>query len=163
MIEVSDDSGFLGILDPDGYESFVAADWELEQLTAHFRIQMRRERLLLWGTGCEGLWLVDVRRAPSGITGFREVTGTIESSAGRLALTNYESLTMAAQFEDVTLPQTHEQDQVLEVPRGRYRCRVVQFQDPDQELDEERVGFVVELTPTNEPHAAWDAFPWSDL
>lgn len=37
MLEVSDDSGLLALIDPDAYEGFVGEDWTLDRLTAHFR------------------------------------------------------------------------------------------------------------------------------
>jgi hypothetical protein len=38
---------------------------------------------------------------------------------------------MAAQFNDVHLPEPHLQDLVFELPTGMYRCEIVQLEDPD--------------------------------
>ena len=57
--------------------------------------------------------------------------GSIGASRSRLLLTNYESLTMAAQFPDITLPEAHERGQVLSVSPGLYDCRIVQLSDPE--------------------------------
>src|SRR5688572_24403550 len=66
MLEVTDDSGSLGLVVPATYETFVARNWTFDQLMAHFRAQMARQSLLIWGTGLEGLWKVRRRRLPRG-------------------------------------------------------------------------------------------------
>jgi hypothetical protein len=38
--EVTDDSGFLALVDPQAYEGFVDEDWELEELIDRFRREM---------------------------------------------------------------------------------------------------------------------------
>src|SRR6266508_3748981 len=108
MLEVTDDSGFLALVVPAAYETFVASDWTLGQILAHFRAQMTRRSLLIWGTGLEGFWKVDVVLKKSKVKGFRAVNGPLQVVGGSLLLTNYESLTMAAQFKDVTLPEKHQ-------------------------------------------------------
>ena len=92
---------------------------------------MRDRHLLIWGTGMELFWSIDVSFQPTRASGFREVVGSIDASRGRLLLTSYESLTMAAQFPDVTLPEAHERGQVLSVSPGLYDCRIVQLSDPE--------------------------------
>jgi len=54
MLEVTDDSGFLALVVPATYETFVDSDWTLEQLLTHFKAQMDLRSLLIWGTGLEG-------------------------------------------------------------------------------------------------------------
>ncbi len=127
VFEVTDDSGFLAIIDPDAYRGFVHADWTWDTIQEHFRREMRDRHLLIWATGMEHLWSIDVSFQPTRASGFREVVGSIDASRGRLLLTNYESLTMAAQFPDVTLPEAHERGQVLSVSPGLYNCRIVQL------------------------------------
>ena len=98
---------------------------------------------------------------PTRAPGFREVTGSIESSKGRLLLTNYESLTMAAQFPDTSLPQRHEQDQLLRVPPALYNCRIVQLSNPETRSPfKERLNFLYEITNTAEPTEPWSDIPW---
>src|SRR5262249_61806333 len=101
MLEVTDDSGFLALVVPAAYESFVASNWTFDQIMAHFQAQMARRTLLIWGTGLEGFWKVDLRLKKSKVKGFKEVSGPLQVVGGSLLLTNYESLTMAAQFNDV--------------------------------------------------------------
>ena len=95
----------------------------------------------------EHVWSIDVLFEPIELTGFREVTGSITASQGRLLLSNYESLTMAAQFADVTLPEAPERDQILSVSPGTYDCRIVQLSDPESDAPfDEPVNFICALT-----------------
>jgi hypothetical protein len=80
---------------------------------------------------------------------------------GRLLLTNYESLTMAAQFPDGTLPQAHERGQVLSVSPGLYDCRIVQLSDPETGAPfEQPVSFIYELTRATSSREVWSELPW---
>jgi hypothetical protein len=58
--EVTDDSGFLALVDHHAYRGFVDANWTYDGLLAHFRSAMAERSLLLWGTGREDMWTVDV-------------------------------------------------------------------------------------------------------
>lgn len=165
MLEVTDDSGFLALLDPDAYRGFVAEEWTLEQLLVHFHAEMAARRLLLWGTGLEGSWRVEHSTAHSARRGFRQVAGPIVSSAGRLLLTNYESLTMAAGFREVTLPEEHDRDLLVPVAPGEHACRVLQMFDPDEAAMARGEGpdFVVEVDAGATPPPPWRAIPWREV
>jgi hypothetical protein len=80
----------------------------------------------------ERVWSIDILFQPVELTGFREVNGSIVASQGRLLLTNYESLTMAAQFADVTLAEAHERDQIMSVPPGAYEVPYYSVVGPGQ-------------------------------
>jgi hypothetical protein len=165
--EVPDDAGFLGLLDPDAYEGFVGSDWTMQQLVARLRHQLRDRRLLLWGTGRDGMWRVRVEVEADAPRGFREVSGPIRSTRGRLLLTHWGTLTMAAAYFDVPLPEPHEEPLLLTVPPGEYRCTIVQLTDPEAADDagedgEPNEDFVVVLSPHGSPQAPWTEFPWSD-
>ena len=160
--QVTDDSGLLAIIDPDAYRSFVHADWTWETIEEHFRREMRERHLLIWGTGMEHVWSIDVSFQPTRAEGYREITSSIMSSQGRLLLTNYESLTMAAQFPDVILPQPHKREQVLSLSPGLYDCRIIQLLDPKSDaLFEETISFICEFTRATSSRAAWSEIPWS--
>ncbi len=161
QFKVTDDSGFLAIIDPDAYRGFVDADWTWEGIKEHFRREMGERHLLIWGTGMEHFWNIDVWFELSRRAGFREVIGSIVASQGRLLLTNYESLTMAAQFPDVTLPQAHEREQILSVSPGLYDCRIIQLSDPQSDAPfEEPVNFIYEFSQTETPREVWSELPW---
>lgn len=159
--EIPDDSGFLAIIDPDAYRGFVHSDWTLETIQKHFLKEMQERHLLIWHTGMEHMWRVGVSFEAGEVWAFREVVGSIAASQGRLLMTNYESLTMAAQSPDVGLPQRHEQEQVLSVAAGLYDCRIIQLSDPASEASfEEPTNFIYELTKSASSKAAWTEIPW---
>lgn len=162
--EVTDDRGYLAVVDPDAYETFVSHDWDDDQIRAHFLEQMRRERILVWCSGMEETWDVEVTHGRTNRRGFREAEGPIRCTRGRLLFTSFDSLSMAAQFADVTLPEAHERDQVLELPIGEYRCRVVQTHDPGLWVADRKASgepdFVLELTHGAEQLPIWAAIPW---
>lgn len=165
MLKISDDSGFLALLDPVAYSGFVDEGWELQQLYIHFRAEMKRHTLVVWGTGLEGVWNVDVTLKKSRVRPYREITAPLVVTAGKLLVTNFESLTMAAQFSDVRLPQKHETKQLVPVPNGQYSCRVIQCFNPKQERQEQSAefvtpDFVVELTRARTLPRAPRGIPW---
>jgi hypothetical protein len=162
MLEVTDDSGFLALVIPAAYETFVASDWKFDQIMAHFQAQMARRSLLIWGTGSEGLWRVDVTLKKAEVKGFREVTGPLRIVGGSLLVTNYESLTMAAQFKDVTLPERNQEDLLVSLPDGDYTCRIIQIYDPEQEesASANNADFVVEVHKATRKPAPWKRIPW---
>ena len=163
MLEVTDDSGFLALVVPAAYKTFVAEKWTFGQIMAHFQAQMARRSLLIWGTGLEGFWKVDVTLKKAKVKGFREVTGPLEVAGGCLLVTNYESLTMAAQFKDVTLPEKHQRDLLVSLPDGDYTCRIIQMFDPEQEetAGDDSPDFVIEVQKAaTRKVAAWESIPW---
>jgi hypothetical protein len=123
---------------------------------------MGRRSILIWGTGLEGIWKVDVRLKKSTVKGLREASGPLQVVGGSLLLTNYESLTMAAQFKDVTLPEKHQEDLLVSLPDGDYTCRIIQMFDPEQEeaVGDDNPDFVVEVLKATGKSAAWDNIPW---
>ena len=157
MYRVADDSAFLGIFDPCAYISYIGEEWE-DDLVDHFKAEMYRYRLLLWGTGREGFWSVEVRREASAVTGFREFAGPIVATESLLCLTSYDSLAAGAMFQHFSLPEAHERGLCIAVTPGAYQCRIIQMQDPD-ECVETVADFVIELLPTDRPAAPWTTFP----
>ncbi|SNT41650.1 hypothetical protein SAMN05421812_105442 [Asanoa hainanensis] len=161
---VTDDSGLIALVDHHAYPTFVSGDWTYETLFAHFRSAMAARSLLVWGTGREEDWVVDVvvdGPAPRG--GFRRALGPIRVTAGQLHVTSYDSLTMAAQFADEALPQPHQADAVLDLPTGLYGCEVVQLVDPEAPYDHDRPqpDFVLTLT-TAQAATPWRDPPWHE-
>jgi hypothetical protein len=118
--------------------------------------------MLIWGTGLEGLWRVDLRVGGPPVGGFREIAGPIRVVGGSILVTSYDSLTMAAQYADVRLPQAHERDQQVEVPDGDYRCLVVQMFDPASEstAGEASPDFILVLSELSGGVPAWLEIPW---
>jgi hypothetical protein len=110
---IADDSGLMAIIDPDAYPSFVRRNWDYDELVEHFILAMKHRQLLIWGTGSENLWNVEIG---VGIyrDGYRVAEGGIHSSEGRLHVVSYESLTMAAAYEYVKLPEKPFRDDVIQ-------------------------------------------------
>ena len=50
-----------------------------DTIQEHFRRQMRDRHLLIWGTGMEHFWSIDVSFQPTRTSGFREVVGSIDA------------------------------------------------------------------------------------
>lgn len=157
--EVTDDSGLMSLIDPSAYASFLSDDFTFEEFKAHCLSEMRQHRMLIWGTGVESSWRVQVCLDCTVPPGFREIVGGIHTSHGHLAIVNYEDLSMAGMFPDLRLPLEHA-SHVLDVPPGKYDCRIVQLEDPeDRYEDAGQIDFIIQLssTPTFEP---WTALPW---
>jgi hypothetical protein len=162
MLKVTDDSGFLALVVPTAYETFVARHWEFDHILSHFKAQMDRLSLLIWGTGLEGYWKVDVVSTKARAKGFREVCGPLHVVGGSLLLTNYESLTMVAQFEHITLPERHQKDLLVPLADGDYTCRIIQMFDPQEAISaaEGDPDFVVEVLKATVKPAPWQSIPW---
>ncbi len=147
-VNLSDDSGFLALIDPDAYQGFVDDDWEFEQLMNKFLAEMAAQRLLIWRTGSENDWNVDIGSVAAPSNQFRSIAGTIVATRGRLLLTNFESLSMAAQFDDHDLLKDADADCIITLDVGAYRCDITQLSDPESEdFDEESADthFVIQL------------------
>lgn len=152
--DIADDSGFLALIDPDAYRTFVAEDWTYAQIMQHFSQQMQERHALIWRTECENMWRVSVQFHLAAGASAPEFVGPIEATHGRLLLTSYESLTMSAQFADVTLPEPHQQDQFVMVPPGMYRCRIVRTSVAAED-EATQPHWVIELLPGGHDLPAW--------
>ncbi len=119
----------VALADLADYRSFVAADWTLSQLRAHFATEAARGAMVAWGVGESGNWRIAVARE-RGPGGFREFAAPIRATGRQLHLVGYDELTMAAQFPDVRLPEPHGGAWPVAVAPGWYECRVVQLYDP---------------------------------
>ena len=75
---------------------------------------------------------------------------------------------MAAQFEDVKLPETHQAASLIAVTPGLYRCRVVQQVAPetcDPALRNNDADFLIELVATkiiSEDGVETSEIPWQN-
>lgn len=163
-VEISDDTGFLGLIDPASYQTFIDENWTYEQIIEHFKEQMQLRRLLIWETGFEGFWRVCVEIGSSKPTaGFRSVTGPIIASTGQLLLVNYETLTMAAQYEDVTLPEKHLEHCRIGIEPGSYECQITQMFNPEShdQNDDGDLDFILQLRRADQLSNYWLGIPWA--
>lgn len=98
QLSISDDSGLLGLVDTQAYETYVSESWTYEQLVEHFAKQSAKGSILVWDCGDGGdIYRVDVKLGFTNEVGFREATGSLKVTGSQLYLTSYTALTMAAQ------------------------------------------------------------------
>src|SRR5687767_5827241 len=109
-LTITDDSGLLAVVNADKYNSFVNEKWELSQLLKRFVEEMNNDNLIVWSTGSENTWTVSFLNQPSDKKSFRDFSKTIEVTDGQLFLTNYEDLTLSAQYKDEKIPAKHNVD-----------------------------------------------------
>lgn len=144
--EIPDDSGFLGIVNAGAYEAFVAEDWEFSQIEERIISEGKLGHLLFWATGSENMWPVTVTDEPISKNEFRSFKGRIRVTSGVLHLVNFEALTMAAQFENETLPPSHLESENVALENGVYEATVRQLDDPGTLSDEsDPPGFEIVL------------------
>jgi hypothetical protein len=143
--QITDDSGFMAIVNSEKYVSFVDENWELPQLLDHFIEEMNKDALIIWSTGIEGEWNVRFSDKPYSEKSFREFSKTINITNGQLFLANYEDLTMAAQFADDKIPAEHNSNLSVKLPNGKYELTIRQMFDPeDHDYDPEgKINFEV--------------------
>lgn len=91
--EITDDSGFLALVNSSTYNSFVKEDWELDSLFNHFVSQMNEGCFLIWQTSNfgGGFWNCEFLKERSDKISTREVNPKIANS-GLLAkiLTDFQ-------------------------------------------------------------------------
>ncbi len=131
VFKITDDSGFLAIANPQTYSSFIDENWQLSQLITHFIDEMNRDTLIVWSTGSLDVWNVLFSDKSSDKDSFREFSKTITVTGGELCLTNYEDLSMAAQFEDCKIPAEHNSELLIKLENGKHLFTVRQMFDPN--------------------------------
>ena len=130
--EILDDSGLLSLVDVSAYSTFVAEDWEYEEILLHFNEQMAKRHILVWNCGDGGdNYRIRVINGFSDVVGWRETVGSIFINSGQLNICSYAALTMAAQFEDHKLPGMGETEYELSVEDGLHKVRIVQNYNPE--------------------------------
>jgi hypothetical protein len=148
-LTINDDSGFLAIANSDNYKSFVGENWEYHQLIKHFIDQMNNNNLIIWATGLENKWTINFSDRQSNNKSFREFSKGIRVTNGQLSLTNYEDLTMAAQFEDAKIPAYHNKDLFVQVENGSYNIIVRQLFDSSKSEISDSADFEVVIQKVN--------------
>ncbi|WP_143473613.1 hypothetical protein [Flavilitoribacter nigricans] len=145
-MEISDDSGFMGIANFSRYRSFLSRNWDFEMIKKRIVEEINSHHLLFWSTGLENTWKVKIAFENSDSTAFRENRGVIEVTDGELFLTNYEALTMAAQYQQVKLPESHHKDLAIKLENGKYMVKFRQLFNPDEyDFATEDINFEIVL------------------
>lgn len=132
ILEISDDSGFIGVANYERYNAFISADWDFKMIERRIIDETNSNNILFWATGLENIWKVKLGTETSNLKSYREDKGVIEITNGKLHLTNYDTLTMAAQFEDIMLPESHDEDLFIELENGKYLVTIRQLFNPDE-------------------------------
>jgi hypothetical protein len=165
IFKITDDSGFMGLVNVDKYDSFVNENWEFSELRERFIQEMNRCNLLFWSTGLEGLWNVRITTDEGEQKPFRTISGDINVTDEKLFLINYEDLSMAAQFQDQKLPQKHNADLGLKIENGNYRVQINQMFNPDNfpQDDSDKVHFEIVIKKLLDDKVRvnkFDIIPW---
>ena len=161
-----DDSGILAVVDSSRYKAFVHEYWTLEQLLDRFRTSMADRAMLVWSPGEEGNWRVSAELGPPSRAGLRSMEGTIQVSGSGLHLVSYDSLTMAAQFSDETIPQPHEVTNFVKLAPGLYRCSVTHLHSEYQGEGNSEVDnphCILSFQPSDDLLPPWYTVAWLAL
>jgi len=172
IMDIYGDCCYLSLIDPLRYSSFVGPDWAANErlLEPHFITQGSNCSALVWDTGFEADWRVEIREGISTEKGFREVTGSIRNSGEALYIANYDSLSMSAQFADHRLPDEDCARYKISLPSALYTVRVVQRVNPATyfhtdacENPERPAEFLIEYARSDISISPWSEVPWSSL
>jgi hypothetical protein len=162
---IKGDGSYLSLIDPKQYKTFVGPDWanNPKLLEPHFVGQMQSYSGLFWDTNLETDWVVDVQKENQEASGYRKITGSIKVTDGKLAILEYDALSMLAQFEDYTV-EKYLGDNVIEVENGDYQVKIVQLNDPETTFpDGESSDFIILLEKTDDVLPPLPEVPWSKL
>ncbi|WP_028478118.1 hypothetical protein [Nocardia sp. CNY236] len=160
---ITDDSCVLGIVDPHTYTSFVDDAWSWKAISDHFRSEMGRRTLLLWGTGAEHSWRIDLSASPVDprwpIT--RQTSGPISVSGGELVVVSWEVLAAAAIHKDEPVDVDKETCGTgIDLPNGNYVCTITQHNRPERGERHGGPDFHLQLVPGEA--RAWTGRAWRD-
>lgn len=165
IFNIRGDGSYLGLIDVGTYQGFVGLDWAKnpKALEPHFIEQMQNYSALFWDSNLESNWVVEVKTVSDGDSGFREVSGSIKVTGGRLAILEYDSLTTLAQFEKHTLEEQIK-DNFITLENGNYLVKIIQKFDPSTNFpDGTTTDFIIEIIKSDEVLPPWQEVPWSTL
>lgn len=145
QLRITDDSGFLAVVNSDTYLSFVDENWDLPLIIEHVITEMNHQHIIIWANGPEDEWIVSFTNQSSGQKSFREFHSTITVTNEKLYLTNFEDLTMAAQFKNEKIPSNCNSDLAIPLENGQYLVTVRQLFDPENYMNNEngRIHFEI--------------------
>lgn len=125
-VEVPEEDGMLGIVDPDEYRASLP-DWDFASLTRHLESESAAGRGAFWAAGQPefATYGIEVRSTASDRPSERESEHVVRASKGRLRLIGYGTLTMAADSPTGRLADDPDAD--VAVPAGRLLLRIRQL------------------------------------
>lgn len=162
QLRITDDSGFLAIVNSNTYLSFVDENWDLPLIIEHFIAEMNHQHIIFWATGAEDEWIMSFSNQSSGQKSFREFSSIITVTNEKLYLTNFEDLTMAAQFRDEKVPSNNNSDLAIPLENGQYLVTVRQLFDPENYMNNEngQVNFEIVLQIADQETEKIDRIFW---
>lgn len=165
--EITDDAGFLGLVNANLYRSFIDEDWEFDQLKERIIQESNKGHLLFWGTEVPNTWTVRVCSTPVADKEIKSFEGKINVTKSKLYLLNYETISIAAQFDDKHLSEDDLKDYCIPLENGVYSVTIRQLLDPEEDdIREEALGFELVLQKiSNSPADAVNklgSLVWSD-
>lgn len=164
--EITDDAGFLGLVNTALYQSYINEDWEFDQLKARIISESNKGHLLFWGTDRPNIWMVRICDRPMASSSFKNFEGKIKVTNSKLYLINYESLASVAQFDDEQLPEPDLAHLYIPLENGLYHVTIYQLLNPEtDEVDDGSLGFEIVLQKSNEKMSGlvnnFDELVWS--
>jgi hypothetical protein len=81
-------------------------------------------RILFWKTGCEGEYDIEINESDKISGGNDPFAGSIKVTNEELYFVNYESIAMAASYEDECLPEKHLHGYAIKLPNGIYHVKI---------------------------------------
>jgi hypothetical protein len=164
---VYDEDGLFSIVNVQQYKTYVNEDWTLDELFEHFVNEMNDQHMIIWQANKDGGdWIIQVLEQPTGKSCFRSFSKTIEVTNGELYLVNYTDLTMAAQFDDITLPAKENAEWKFNVENGIYTVTVRQMFDPEHydydETDSTAFEIIFDKTIKNHNRTACQVLWWEE-
>ena len=144
---ISDDSGFIGLANLSKYDSFIDQNWDFEMLKERIVDQMNQNNIIFWSTGRGDIWniLLSTNKELRSQYFHRIEEGLIEVTNERIYLVNYETLSMAAQFENIKLPEQHLNNLYIELKNGLYLVEFGQITNPNIFDDRGEIDFEIRL------------------
>ncbi|MBP6385021.1 MAG: hypothetical protein KA313_02875 [Pseudarcicella sp.] len=151
-IEINDYDGIISIVNEVTYNSFVADNWELEQLKLHLINEMNSNSIIVWQTNNfgGGNWKIKITSIEDSKKSFSEFSKTIKVTNGKLYLADYTDLTMAAQFKHYKIPAIGHENQKIDIENGNYIVKIKRMFDPEEEFNENEIAFEIVFTKTKQ-------------
>jgi hypothetical protein len=165
--EISDDAGFLGLVNTDKYLSFIGEDWEFEQVKKRIISESNNGHLLFWGTEIPNIWVIRICDKAIAEKEIKSFEGKIKVTNSTLYLINYESITAVAQFDEDQLPEDHLADLHIRLDNGIYDVTIRQLLDPENDIiNDDSVTFEIVLQISTEKRKGklntFDELIWSE-
>lgn len=146
-LKISDDSGFIGLANLNKYNGFIGRHWDFDLIKKRVIEEMCKNKILFWSTGREDTWNVLITMNSENLHSnpYREEEALIEVTHNKLHFVNYETLTMAAQFKDIVLPESHMKDLSINLENGHYLVSISQLLNPELYDERSEIDFEIRL------------------